>query len=190
MEKNYNESMETPTQKYQVIVSLIEGIESRLKWSELFFISLNILLFFLFVLGIRPILDNIEMIITPFDILAFFACITIGLTINAYWAASAMRLQLKLKLRYFQARILERKIDRSGESFYSDESLFFNPKIHRVESPDGKEAVDYPTKGFLSMDGFVGAAKPRVLSLLMPLVFFTIFIAILITTVLYRLLAF
>lgn len=186
MDENYKESMG----KYRVIVSLIEGIEGRLKWSELFFIFLNVLIFFLFVMGIRPILDNADMMITPFDILAFFACITIGLTINAYWAASAMRLQLKLKLRYFQARFLERKINRSGESFYSDESLFFNPEIHRVESPDGKEAVHYPTKGFLSMDGFVGSARPKILSLLMPLVFFTIFIAILMTTILYRLLVF
>ena len=188
MDDIQNESVKAATRKYLVIVSLIEGIENRLKGSELFFILLNVILIFLFTTTIRPFLNESNLLITPFDMLAFFACITIGLTVNAYWTASSMRLQLKLKLRYFQARYLERKINRAGEFFYSDESLFFNPDIHRIESPDGKETVHYPTKGFLSMDGFVGAAKPRLLSLLMPLVFFTIFIAALLTTILYKLL--
>ena len=87
-----------------------------------------------------------------------------------------MRLQLKLKLRYFQVRFLERKLNRAGEFIFSDESLFFSQKTREIKSPDGKETVSYPTKGFLRMDGFAGAAKPRYLSLLMPSMFFAFYL--------------
>jgi hypothetical protein len=97
------------------------------------------------------------------------------MSINAYWLAFAMRVQLRLKLRYFQARVLERKMDSIGENIYSDESVFFEPSIRCVESPDKKETVHYPTSGFSAMDGFVGAAKPRYFSWLLPCLFIFIY---------------
>ena len=55
--------------------------------------------------------------------------------------------------------------------------LFFNPEIKKVKSPDGEETLLYPTKGFLRMDGLVGASKPRLLLLLMPFIFLTYYLA-------------
>jgi hypothetical protein len=95
--------------------------------------------------------------------------------------ASSPRAQLKLKLRYFQARYLERKLNCKGEYIISDESLFFNPEIRKVESSDGKETVFYPTEGPSRMDGFIGAARPRTLSLMMPFWFFIIYLLSLVT---------
>ena len=39
------------------------------------------------------------------------------------------------------------------------------------------ESIVYPRKGALRMDGIFGGAKPRVLSALMPAVFFVLFLA-------------
>jgi hypothetical protein len=170
-----NSDSET-TQKYFTVVSLINKIEDRLKWSELVFILLNLLVFFSTINFLSSTIHNIDKPLTPFDMLFIFFCLVIGISINTYWTASSMRLQLKLKLRYFHARFLERKMDRPGEYIFSDESLFFGQKTMGIESPDGKETVLYPTKGFLRMDGFVGAAKPRHLSLLMPFMFFAFYL--------------
>jgi hypothetical protein len=109
------------------------------------------------------------------DLALFFICIVIGMSINAYWIAFAMRVQLKLKLRYFQARFMERKLNQAGEYIYSDESTFFNPDIRGLESPDNKETLEYPTSGLTRMDGFIGAAKPRYFSWLLPCLFVTIY---------------
>jgi len=68
-------------------------------------------------------------------------------------------------------------LDGNGEYIISDESLFFNPEIRKVDSPDGKETVFYPTEGPSRMDGFVGVARPRILSLIMPLLFFIIYLS-------------
>jgi hypothetical protein len=93
-----------------------------------------------------------------------------------FWIAFAMRLQLKLKLRYFQARYLERKMDSVGENFYSDEDIFFNPKIRNIESPDKKELLQYPVRGLTRMDGFIAGAKPRHLTWILPSIFFILYL--------------
>ena len=104
-------------------------------------------------------------------------CHVFGLALNTYAIATSMRTQLKLKLRYFQARFLERKLNSTGEFIISDESSFFAPDIGKIESPDGKETLLYPKKGILRMDGFIGSAKPRVLSLVIPMIFFIIYLS-------------
>ena len=71
-----------------------------------------------------------------------------------------------------------------GEYFYSDEAIFFDPAVRRLESPDGTEKVLYPTSGFTRMDGFFGSIKPRHFSLLMPLLFFFIYWAVFLWTML------
>ncbi len=86
-----------------------------------------------------------------------------------------MRLQLRLKLRYFQARALERKMNCAGEFIFSDEHIFFEPTVYRLESFDKKETIFYPTSGPARMDGFVGSAKPRVFSWMFPLLFIIIY---------------
>lgn len=174
--KNEEKSDSETTKKYLTVVSLINRIEDRLKWSELVFILLNLLVFFPTINFLSSTIHKTDQPLTPIDMLFIFFCLVIGISINTYWTASSMRLQLKLKLRYFQARFLERKINRPGEFIFSDESLFFGEATREIMSPDGKETVLYPTKGFLRMDGFVGAAKPRHLSLLMPFMFFAIYL--------------
>ncbi len=169
------------TKKYLAVISLIDRIENRLRWSELAFILMNLIVIFITMSFLAAVLDDTGQPLNPIFMLFIFFSHAIGISINAFWAASSTRLQLKLKLRYFQARYLERKLNRKGEYIISDESIFFNPKIRKVESPDGKETVFYPTEGFLRMDGFIGGAKPRILSLLMPLLFFIIYLSSLIS---------
>ena len=180
VEKNTSQEF---TKKYFAILSLIDGIENRLKWSELSFVFMNLIVIFSVMSFLSVVIDNTGQPLNPIFMLFIFFSHTIGISINAYWMASSTRLQLKLKLRYFQARYLERKLNRKGEYLISDESLFFNPEIGKVESPDGKETAFYPTEGFLRMDGFIGAAKPRTLSLLMPLLFFVIYLSSLISII-------
>jgi hypothetical protein len=67
-------------------------------------------------------------------------------------------------------------MNTSGEYFFSDEGLFFNPEIRKIESPDEEELLEYPVKGFKRMDGFVGAAKPRHLTWILPSVFFIFYV--------------
>ena len=59
--------------------------------------------------------------------------------------------------------------------FLSDEAHYFNPEIGKVESADGKETVFCPKQGILRMDGFIGSTKPRILSLMIPSIFFIIY---------------
>ncbi len=161
---------------YLAVISLIEGIENRLKWSEMFYILLNVIIFMIIVYLVAATITESCQEVPPIHMLFIFFSHSIGIIINTFWMAAAMRLQLKLKLRYFQARFLERKINRDGEYLFSDEALFFNPAVRRVESADGKEpALLYPTKGFMGADGIIGAARPRTLALLMPLMFFIIY---------------
>jgi hypothetical protein len=108
--------------------------------------------------------------------------LSIGMVLCAYWIAFAMRLQLKLKLRYFQVRYLERKIDSPGENFFSDEEIFFDSKERKIESPDKKELLQYPTKGFIRLDGFMGTAKPRHLTWILAGIFFIIYLLTFIDT--------
>ena len=59
---------------------------------------------------------------------------------------------------------------------HSDEGIFFNPKIRKIESPDKKELLQYPTKGLQRMDGFIGAAKPRYLTWSLSGIFFILYL--------------
>lgn len=172
-------------QTYLAIASIIEGIENRLKFIDIGYILINVIVFFPTVFFTYSTLDKSGETLIPIGLLFIFCCHVVGISVNTYWVTSSMRLQLKLKLRYFQARYLERKLNMAGESIFSDESAFFNPEIGAVKSPDGKETTMYPTHGPLRMDGFVGAAKPRTLSLLLPFVFFVIYLASFLSILIY-----
>ncbi|MCX5717954.1 MAG: hypothetical protein NTW44_06555 [Nitrospirae bacterium] len=161
--------------KYMVLLSVISDMEDRLRWTEIFFLFLNIVVLLFTITFISSVIHKVNYILTYMDLALFFICIIIGMSINAYWTAFAMRVQLKLKLRYFQARFMERKLNCAGEYIYSDESIFFDPAIRRLESPDNKETLHYPTSGLTRMDGFIGAAKPRYFSWLLPCLFVTIY---------------
>jgi hypothetical protein len=150
-------------------------MEDRLRWSELVYLSLNIFVFLFTVIFIHIMLDKDNYYLTYIDLALIFSCIFVGMSINAYWTTSALRVQLKLKLRYFQARSMERKLDSVGEHIYTDESIFFNPDTRSIESYDKKESLLFPTSGFTRMDGFIGSAKPRFFTLLFPCIFISIY---------------
>ena len=73
-------------------------------------------------------------------------------------------------------------MDSVGEYFFSDQDIFFDREIRKIESPDKKEIVRYPLKGLSRMDGFFGAAKPRYLSWIIPSIFFILYLLIFIDT--------
>lgn len=181
MEGTEAKSNSETVNKYMSLILLINESEKRLNLSELFFLSINLAVVLFSVHYVASFLSVSEgYAAQTFSFFFILCCFSIGISISAYWLAFSMRLQLKLKLRYFQARYLERKMDCIGEYIFTDESPYFLPSIHRLESPDGKETLIYPTSGALRMDGFIGNAQPRHLSIFMPGVFITIYVAMII----------
>lgn len=171
------------TSKYLGLITIIDSLEKRVASSEVIYLTLNTGIV-LFTIGFISSLLNRQQIFSPMDLLSIFFCLVIGMAVSTYWAVSAIRLQLKLKLHYFQARFLERTMNCPGEYFYSDEAIFFDPSVRRLESPDGAENLSYPTSGLTRMDGFIGSIKPRHFSLFMPLLFFFIYWTIFLWTIL------
>jgi hypothetical protein len=159
-----NEKAQQTIQKYLLLMKMICIMENRLVRSEIVYLVINIFIFFSSTMFL-----NREGFFGNYFLLFWFA---LGMFVCVLWITSSMRLQLKLKLRYFQARYLERKMDSAGENFCSDEGIFFNPEIRKIESPDKKELLQYPVKGLSRMDGFIGAAKSRYLTLILPSIFF------------------
>jgi len=159
-----SEKAQQTVQKYLLLMRMICIMENRLLRSEMILIIINIFIFFSSTISLnrRGLFGSS---------LVLFWC-ALGMSVCIFWITSSMRLQLKLKLRYFQARYLERKMDSVGENFCSDESIFFNPKIRKIESPDKKELLQYPAKGLNRMDGFMGAAKSHYLTWILPSIFF------------------
>ncbi|MBF0591280.1 MAG: hypothetical protein HQL02_04255 [Nitrospirae bacterium] len=161
--------------KYISLMQTILAIENRLVWSELAYLTLNIAIVF-FSIGLLSYAAGKRD--THIIYISVLFILVIGEFLCVYWIIASMKIQMKLKLRYFQARFLERKQGIRGETFFSDESSYFNPSIGYVESPDRRERVDYPSTGAIRMDGFAGAAKPRHLSWVMASVIFFIYIAL------------
>jgi hypothetical protein len=159
-----NEKGQPTVQKYLLLMKMICIMENRLVGSEIAYLIINIFIFFSLSVSL-----NRERFFSSSFLLFWFA---LGMFVCVLWITSSMRLQLKLKLRYFQARYLERKMDSTGENFCSDEGIFFNPEVRKIESPDKKELLQYPVKGLNRMDGFIGAAKSRYLTLILPSIFF------------------
>jgi hypothetical protein len=174
MEENNKKVDNETVRKYLALISAIYEMEKRIGWAELVYLSLNLGIFLFIVSFVSNMIHKISYFFTT-NILFVLLCLVIGMSICVYWAASSIRLQLKLKLRYFQARFLERKMNCLGECILSDESIFFDPAIRRLESPDNKESLLYPTSGLSRMDGFIGSTKPRHFSWLMPILFFSIY---------------
>jgi len=92
------------TKKYLAIISLIDGIENRLKWTEIVFIFMNLMIIFSLMGFLAVVLGDGAQPLNPIFLLFILFSHAIGISINSYWLASSTRAQLKLKLRYFQAR--------------------------------------------------------------------------------------
>jgi hypothetical protein len=169
--------------KYLALLKMISTMESRLSWSEFIYLFLNLIVLF-FTIGLIFYLKCDQVIFPSFiRSISPLLCIVVGEALCVYWVISSMRIQLKLKLHYFQARSLERKMDSPGEYIISEEFIFFDSNIRLIESFDKKETVEYPSTGTVRMDGFAGAAKPRHLSWILPALFFLIYCIFFIWTI-------
>ena len=170
-----NEITQPSVRKYLSLVKMICDMENRLIRSETAYLMINLFIFFTSTICLNLVkFFGSSYFYLSFQYVLFW--LAIGMVLCVFWITSAMRLQLKLKLHYFQARYLERKMDSAGESFFSDEGIFFNPEIRKIESPDKKELLQYPVRGLTQMDGFIGAAKPRYLTWILPSVFFILYL--------------
>lgn len=169
------ENAESTVAKYVALISLIKSSEDRLRWSEFIYLAMNLAVFIFAVNYISRVIYGASSLTTGIEMTLAFFMLVIGMAISTFWVASSMRQQLKLKLHHFQARFLERKMNCSGECILSDESIFFDPAIRHIESPDGKETLIFPTHGLSRMDGFIGSSKPRTYTWFMPSLFFIIY---------------
>ena len=131
-----NEKAQQTVQKYLQLMKMICIMENRLVRSEMVYLIINIFIFLSSTMSLNREGFFGNSFVLFWSALGMFVCI--------FWITSSMRLQLKLKLRYFQARYLERNMDSAGENFCSDEGIFFNPEIRKIESPDKKELLQYP----------------------------------------------
>jgi hypothetical protein len=162
-------------------MKMICVMENRLVRSEMAYLIINIFIFFTSTICLNLVkFFGSSYFYLGFHYILFW--LAIGMFLCVFWIASAMKLQLKLKLHYFQARYLERKMNSVGESFFSDEGIFFNPETRKIESPDKQEVLQYPTKGLARMDGFLGATKPRYLTWILPSIFFILYLLTFINT--------
>ncbi|OGW26880.1 MAG: hypothetical protein A2X59_06455 [Nitrospirae bacterium GWC2_42_7] len=179
-----------PREKYNEIVAFVAGglqdfsisrVKAKMPWgipvpgddAQVMYVWFDALINYISTF----IVISADYVMQTFNIFFVLCCFAFGISICSYWITFSMRLQLKLKLRYFQARYMERKMDSAGEFIFSDEAPYFSPLIHKLESPDNKETLLYPSSGALRMDGFAGNAQPRHLSLFMPSVFIVIYLA-------------
>ncbi|MBF0607676.1 MAG: hypothetical protein SFH39_11205 [Candidatus Magnetobacterium sp. LHC-1] len=163
--------------KYIALMQTILAMENRLTWTEFAYLVLNIGILFFSIALLAYVTDKTDVHIIYISSLFF---IVIGEFTCLYWIISSMKIQMKLKLRYFQARYMERKQGLRDEAFFTDESSYFNPAVGYLESPDNRERVDYPKAGATRMDGFAGSAKPRHLSWAMVTVLFFIYIVLMV----------
>lgn len=162
-------------EKYKSLISMISRTEDRLRLLDFAYIFLNVVVLLFSIMNVSHLVQKVNYILTYMDYALIYLILIVGMSINIYWVAFVMRIQLKLKLRYFQARSIERRLDSQNEKIFSDEDIFFDPDIRRIESSDGKEACKYPTTGLTRMDGLVGSLKPRHFSWLLPCMFITIY---------------
>lgn len=165
----------TTLRKYLSLLRIIPETQHHLVLYEVVMLALDLAVF-LFTLFFTVYLQNLRSgRLAPIDVTFIILCLAVGLSISIYWVAMAMRGQLKLKLRFFQARYLERKMGHAGESLFTDEA-YFNKDYNKLESPDKVESIEYPSTGPLALDGFVGAARPRHFSWFMPGLFSCIYL--------------
>ncbi|KJU87099.1 membrane protein [Candidatus Magnetobacterium bavaricum] len=168
------------SKKYVALMQTILAMETRLVWGELAYLFLNIVILFFSLALLAYATEKRDAHMIYISVLFL---IVIGEFTCLYWIISSMKIQMKLKLRYFQARYMERRYGTRDEAFFTDEASYFNPSIGYVESPDKRERVDYPKAGATRMDGFAGSAKPRHLSWAMVSVLFFIYIALMLLIV-------
>jgi hypothetical protein len=173
-----NKSLADTTSKYLSILDNISQMQARLLWAEIVFLALDVGVFLFIVNQIMGLKSSPGMQLPPIGLTLIFFCIAVGLMISTYWITFILRAQLKLKLRFFQARYLERKLGAEGEHFLTDE-VSFNKQSQILKSPDGVETVTYPK----SLEGRLGSTRSWHLSSFMPTFFAALYFLIFIWAV-------
>lgn len=174
---------ETPTPTrgtLEIYLRLFDAIhehQSRLAWSEIVFIVLETVIFLAGVAQLTRIGDRPAETADTIATAAILTTLAIGMVVGAYWIGYASRLQLRLKLRYFQARYLERKLGGVGEDVLSGDARF-NKDVTELESPDGEEIIVYPHGASRRASGLLESTRRRLPSVVTPVLFFMIFSAL------------
>lgn len=117
-----------------------------------------------YILGVAP--SETKLFLIPLCIIGIVASMT--------WLFVSERVNLETDLKYFQLRCAERDLNRTGGIFISGYDFFFNRRT--LQSPDGKDTIEFP-KGIVGvLSRFRGIWVDRVL----PLIFICLYICIMI----------
>jgi hypothetical protein len=162
---------------YLRLFDAIHEHQSRLAWSEIVFIVLEVGIFFACIAQVTRIGDRPVDTVGTIGVATVLMSLAIGMVVGTYWMGYVSRLQLRLKLRYFQARYLERKLGGVGEDVLTGDSRF-NKDSGALESPDGQETIVFPGGAASRTQGHLVSARRRLLSVVTPAVFFVIFAAL------------
>ncbi len=178
MEEKIEKADESTERKYLALMSMVSEMERRLNRSELTFLFFNILIFGFVVVFLSPVKQHLASTMTSLDLMLVLFCLIVGMTVSTYWTSFASRLELNLKVKYFQLRYFERKMSREGENIFSGLRPFFSPGIGKLECPDQKEILSFPRGHIFSIDGKLGSIQPKHISLFVPFLFFIIYVFI------------
>jgi hypothetical protein len=84
---------------YLRMIDTINEHQARLVWSELVFIVLEVLIFFVCLFQVVRLGNRPAQSVGTISSTAVLMSLVIGMAVSAYWVAYSMRLQLRLKLR-------------------------------------------------------------------------------------------
>ncbi len=178
MEEKIEKADESTERKYLALMSMVSEMERRLNRSELTFLFFNIVIFGFVVVFLSPVKQHLASTMTSLDLMLVLFCLIVGMTVSTYWTSYASRLELNLKVKYFQLRYFERKMNREGENIFSGLRPFFSPGIGKLECPDQKEILSFPRGHIFSIDGKLGSIQPKHISLFVPFLFFIMYVFI------------
>ncbi len=153
-------------EEYKMLVDCLKDYYTRRQNGDTIFLGVDTLLVTVcaYILGVAP--PETKPLLIPL-------CI-IGIVASMAWIFVSERVNLETNLKYFQLRCAERDLNRTGGIFISGYDFFFNRKT--VQSPDGKETMEFP-KGIIGvLFRFRAVWTDRVL----PIIFICLYICILI----------
>ena len=159
---------------YLRLFDAIHEQQARLAWSEIVFIIVEVVIFLACISQITRIGDRPAETADTIGFAAILTTLALGMMVGVYWIGYASRLQLRLKLRYFQARYLERKLGGVGEDVLTGDTRF-NKDTTTLESPDGEETIVFPYGASVQPSGVLESSRRRLLSVVTPSIFFVIF---------------
>ena len=153
-------------EEYKILIDYLKFHHARRQSFETTFLTVDTILISgaAYILGVAPLETRLFLI--PL-------CIT-GIIVSMVWLFIGERITIDADLKYFQLRCKERDLYPYGGIFISGYDFFFNRKT--LQSPDGKETIEFP-KGIIGvLFRFRAVWTDRVL----PIIFICLYICILI----------